>query len=289
MAAGACQGNGILIDISNPAEPQRLDYVADENFAYWHSANFNNDGTTVMFTDEWGGGGGARCMPHHRMEWGANAFFTIDRSGDTPKLDFQSYYKLPAAQGSNEICVAHQANLIPVPGRDLLIQAWYSGGASMVDFTDPANPTEIGHFDRGPGEFGEGYWSAYWYNGNAYGNEIMRGLDAMAFVPTAQLTANELAAANTIHLDEHNAMSMRKFVWEPSFEVVKAHLDQVKRDGDIRSNKLSNVEKSLARAENPNNPNQAKAQLQAAANQLDTKDPWQAKLHTALLELRASL
>ncbi|GAA1177133.1 hypothetical protein GCM10009584_18260 [Ornithinimicrobium humiphilum] len=291
LAAGACQGNGILIDISNPADPVRLDVASDENFSYWHSANFNNDGTTVMFTDEWGGGGGARCMPHHRMEWGANAIFTIDRSGPKPQLEFQSYYKLPAAQNTSEICVAHQANILPVPGRDIAVQAWYSGGASMFDFTDPANPREIGYFDYGNGDGGEGYWSAYWYNGQAYGNGIIRGLDVLKVNPTADLTANELAAARTVKLAEHNAMSMRQYVWEPSFEVVRAHLDQVKRDGDIKANKLANVEKMVDKAQEASGKNakNAIAQLRAASNQLDTRDPWQAKLHAALQSLMADL
>jgi hypothetical protein len=288
LAAGACQGNGILIDISNPADPKRIDAVSDQNFSYWHSANFNNDGTTVMFTDEWGGGGGARCMPQHRKEWGANAFFSIDRSGATPKLVFQGYYKLPAAQGANEICVAHQANVVPVPGRDIAVQAWYSGGASLFDFTDPANVKEIGYFDRGPGATGDGYWSVYWYNGAVYGNEIDRGLDTMRLTPTADLTANEIAAATTVQLAEHNAMSIRKYEWEPSYIVVDAHLDQVKRADTIRPNKLANVERSLERAKSPNNAKQEIAQLRAAANQLDRNDREQAYLRAAIEALIAA-
>lgn len=283
LAAGACQGNGILIDINDPADPVRLDYVADENFSYWHSANFNNDGTTVMFTDEWGGGGGARCAPHHRMEWGANAFFTIDRSGDTPTLDFQSYYKLPAAQAANETCVAHQANILPVPGRDVMVQAWYSGGASLFDFTDPSDVQEIGYFDRGAG--GAGYWSSYWYNGTVYGNEITRGFDSLAVLPSEHLSAHEIAAATTVQLDEHNAMSMRMYHWEPSIVVARAHLDQLVRAGDIRDNKAANITRSLDRAENPNNEQQRRAQLQAALNQLDAGNPAHAALRQALQDL----
>ncbi|KAB7743821.1 hypothetical protein GA707_10010 [Nostocoides sp. F2B08] len=288
LAAGACQGNGILIDISDPADPVRIDAVADENFAYWHSANFNNDGTTVMFTDEWGGGGGARCMPQHRKEWGANAFFSIDRSGATPKLVFQGYYKLPAAQDADEICVAHQANILPVPGRDIAVQAWYSGGASLFDFTDPANVKEIGYFDRGPGETGDGYWSVYWYNGAVYGNEIVRGLDTMRLTPTADLTANEIAAATTVQLAEHNAMAMRTYEWELSHVLVRAQVDQLERAGGIPANKAANVNRALEKAETANNAKQATAQLRAASNQLDRNDPDQAAILASIQELLPS-
>ncbi len=284
LAAGACQGNGILIDITDPAAPTRLDYVADENFSYWHSANFSNDGETVMFTDEWGGGGGARCAPHHRMEWGANAFFTIDRSGGTPKLNFESYYKLPAAQAANETCVAHQANILPVPGRDVMVQAWYSGGASLFDFTDPSDVKEIGYFDRGAG--GSGYWSSYWYNGNVYANEISRGFDSLTVLPSEHLSAHEIAAAKTVQLDEHNAMSMRMYQWEPSIVVARAHLDQLVRNGDIADNKADNITQSLDRAENPRNAKgYYRAQLQAALNQTDAGNPAHAALRQAIQDL----
>ena len=290
LAAGACQGNGILIDISDPADPVRLDHVSDENYAYWHSANFSNDGETVMFTDEWGGGGGARCVPHHRMGWGANAFFTIDRSGDTPTLDFQSYYKLPVAQGNTENCVAHQANILPVPGRDLMVQAWYQGGLTLLDFTDPANPHEIAYWDRGPISDSNlvlgGFWSAYWYNGNVYGSEIHRGLDIMELTPTDQLSANEIAAATTVQLDEHNAMSMRMYQWDPSIVVARAHLDQLVRAGDIADNKADNITQSLDRAENPRNAKgHYRAQLQAALNQTDAGNPAHDDLRHAIQAL----
>ena len=177
LAAGACSGNGILLDIKDPANPKRVDAVNDPNYAYWHSASFSNDGTKVVFTDEWGGGLGARCRPNDPNKWGADAIFSL--AGN--KLTFGNYYKLPSAQGDTENCVAHNGSLVPVPGRDILVQAWYQGGISVMDFTDPANPTEIAYFDRGPIDpkvlvLG-GDWSAYWYNGNIYGSEISRGLD----------------------------------------------------------------------------------------------------------------
>jgi hypothetical protein len=292
LAAGACQGNGLLIDISDPANPVRLDDVADENFSYWHSANFSNDGSKVMFTDEWGGGTGARCAPNHRTSWGANAIFTIDRSGATPTLEFESYYKLPVAQENVENCVAHQANIVPVPGRDILVQAWYQGGISMFDWTDPTDPFEIAHFDRGPINADAlvlaGHWSGYWYNGQVYGAEIARGLDVMDMTPTEHLTANEIAAANTVVLEEHNAMSMRRITWEPSFEVVRAFRDQAERAG-LRANHLNNVDRFLERAERFQSGPQARAavaQLNAVANQVRKDAP---ALAGALNDLADSL
>jgi hypothetical protein len=274
LAAGACQGNGILIDISDPANPVRIDAVADENFSYWHSANFNNDGTAVMFTDEWGGGTGARCAPNHRLSWGANALFSIDRSGETPKLVFESYYKLPVAQTNQENCVAHQANIVPVPGRDVLVQGWYQGGISMFDWSDPASPFEIGYFDRGPisptANVLGGFWSGYWYNGNVYGAEIARGLDAFELTPTDHLTQNEIDAANTVVLHEHNAMSMRRIRWAPSFPLVRAYTDQAERAG-LADDHVANVRRFVDRAEQFQTGPQARAaiaNLNAVANQV---------------------
>ena len=148
----------------------RLDEVADQNFAYWHSATFNNDGTKVIFTDEWGGGTAPRCRATDLPTWGADAIFDIVDK----KLQFGGYYKMPAAQTEQENCVAHNGSLIPVPGRDIMVQAWYQGGVSVFDFTDSAQPVEIAFFDRGPIDAKNlivgGYWSAYWYNGNIYGS-----------------------------------------------------------------------------------------------------------------------
>ena len=198
LAAGACSGNGILLDISDPANPKRLDYVSDKNFAYWHSATFNNDGTKVVFTDEWGGGMRPRCLATDQANWGANAIFDIvDR-----KLVFKSYHKLPAPQTATENCVAHNGSLVPVPGRDLMVQAWYQGGVSVMDFTDSAHPKEIAFFDRGPLDEKKlitgGYWSSYWYNGRIYGSEMSRGVDVFRLTPGDQLTQNEIDAASTV-------------------------------------------------------------------------------------------
>ena len=199
LAAGACQGNGILLDISDPANPVRLDAVSDPNFSYWHSATFNNDGTKVVFTDEWGGGTSARCRETDQPEWGADALFDIVGEG---KLEFRSYYKLPAVQTAQENCVAHNGSIVPVPGRDIMVQAWYQGGVSVIDFTDTANPVEIAYFDRGPidepnatGLNLGGHWSTYWYNGNVLGSEIARGFETFGLTPSTMMSANEIAAA----------------------------------------------------------------------------------------------
>ncbi len=219
LAAGACEGNGILIDISDPENPVRVDEVADPNFAYWHSATFNNDGTKVIFTDEWGGGTGARCRETDQPEWGANAIFDIVDG----QMQFASYYKLPVPQTTRENCVAHNGSLVPVPGHDLMIQAWYQGGISLIDFTDSADPVEIGYFDRGPisptALVLGGFWSAYWYNGNVFGSEIARGFDVFGLVPSEHLSDAEVAAAGEVQLPEFNAQHQAAFTWEPSFAV----------------------------------------------------------------------
>jgi hypothetical protein len=252
LAAGACQGNGILLDISDPANPVRIDAVADVNFSYWHSATFNNDGTKVIFTDEWGGGTGARCRVTDRPEWGANALFDIVDG----KMVFRSYYKLPAVQTAQENCVAHNGSLVPVPGRDIMVQAWYQGGDSVIDFTDTAHPKEIAYLDRGPintpsttGINLGGYWSTYWYNGNVLGSEIARGFDSLAFTPSQFLSANEIAAAGEVQLAEFNAQAQTKLVHDPSFAVVRSFVDQAERDGTLKGNALKQVRKSIDQAE----------------------------------------
>jgi hypothetical protein len=229
LAAGACEGNGILIDISDPANPVRIDAVADPNFAYWHSATFNNDGTKVIFTDEWGGGVGPRCRTTDQPQWGADAIFNVVNR----KLVFASYYKLPVPQTLQENCVAHNGSIVPVPGRDIMVQAWYQGGVSLFDFTDSANPREIAYFDRGPVNASAlvlgGFWSAYWYNGHTYGAEIARGFDVFGLVPNQHLTQAEIAAAREVHLDQFNAQHQQKITWGPSLAVARSRFDQLAR------------------------------------------------------------
>ncbi|WP_401000452.1 LVIVD repeat-containing protein [Agromyces sp. GXQ0307] len=248
LLAGACQGNGILVDISDPVNPVRIDAVADPNFSYWHSATFSNDGTKVVFTDEWGGGTGARCLDSHEPSWGADALFDIVDG----KLEFASYYKLPAAQTTAENCVAHNGSIIPVPGRDIMVQAWYQGGVSIIDFTDTANPVEIAYLDRGPIDPSAlvlgGYWSTYWYNGNVLGSEIARGFDSLALTASDWMSANEIAAAGEIQLDVFNAQTQSMLVHAPSFAVAGSYVDQAERSGDLSAKQLAQVRKHLAEA-----------------------------------------
>ena len=216
IAAGACEGNGILIDISDRANPVRIDAVADPNYAYWHGATFSNDGNTVIFTDEWGGGTAARCRAQDDLKWGGNSYYEIVNR----KLVFRSYSKIRPVQTSQENCVSHIPSVIPVPNRDIMVQAWYQGGASVVDFTDPSNPKEIGYYDRGPNSGTSlvtgGLWSTYWYNGRIYGSEIARGFDVWKLTPSADLTAGEIAYAETVKVDRLNVQSQDPFTWAVS-------------------------------------------------------------------------
>ena len=233
LAAGACAGNGILIDISNPANPVRIDQVADANFAFFHSATFNNDGSKVVFTDEWGGGTRPRCRAADNPAWGADAVFEIvDR-----KLRFAGYYKLPAPQSALENCVAHNGSIIPVPGRDIMVQGWYQGGVSVFDFTDSAKPVEIAYFDRGPIDGSQlvpgGYWSAYWNNGYIYASEISRGIDVFRLTPSAFLSKDELEAAALVHTDELNVQQQIRIAWPARAVVARAYLDQLGRTSGL--------------------------------------------------------
>ena len=249
LAAGACSGNGILLDVSDPVNPKRIDEVTDPNFAYWHSATFNNDGTALVFTDEWGGGVAPRCRVTDRPEWGANALFTLKNR----RLNPVGYFKIPAPQTAQENCVAHNGSLIPVPGRDLMVQAWYQGGISVFDFTDPANPVEIAYFDRGPLSATElmlgGYWSAYWYNGYIYGSEIARGLDVFRLRPSEFLTQNEIDAAASVRLPVWNPQNQQRITWPATFVVARAYVDGLMRGDPLRRPWGTSVLESLARAE----------------------------------------
>ncbi|MGI9628303.1 MAG: LVIVD repeat-containing protein [Longimicrobiales bacterium] len=245
LAAGACSGNGILIDIRDPANPVRLDEVLDPNFAYWHSATFNNDGSKILFTDEWGGGSAPRCRASDPPTWGANAIFT--RDGES--LGLAGYYKLPVPQTVTENCVAHNGSMVPVPGRDIMVQAWYQGGISVLDFTDPANPIEIAYFDRGPLSdtelFTGGYWSAYWYNGRIYGAEISRGIDVFDLTVSEHLSEAELEAAKAVQVNEFNAQLQPRFEWAATPSVAQAYLDQMVRGGGILTSRADEVRRVL--------------------------------------------
>jgi len=249
LAGGACGGYGILLDISDAKNPKRLFAASDTNFSFWHSATFSNDGSKVLFTDEWGGGSAPRCRSTDKPEWGADAIFV--RQGNN--LVFKSYYKLPAAQTPQENCVAHNGSLVPIPGREVMVQGWYQGGISLFDWTDPSHPFEIAFHDRGPLDANRlasaGSWSVYWYNGVLVSSEIARGLDIFELVPSAYLTQNEIDAANTVHFDYLNTQGQQKLVWPPSFSLVRAYLDQLERSKALSASDLSTVRNDLASAE----------------------------------------
>ena len=275
LAAGACSGNGLLLDIHDPKNPKRLDVASDKNFAYWHSATFNNDGTKVIFTDEWGGGSRPRCRATDLPNWGADAIFDIvDR-----KLVFKGYYKMPAPQTEQENCVAHNGSLIPVPGRDIMVQAWYQGGVSVFDFTDSTTPVEIAFFDRGPIDAKNlmlgGYWSAYWYNGQIYGSEIARGIDIFTLTPSEHLTQNELDAAMMIRTEELNTQEQQKIVWPAAMPVARAYLDQLNRSKAIQPDRARAVKAAIDRSDSIRTGKERGAaavldQLDAVAGQLET-------------------
>jgi hypothetical protein len=261
LAAGACSGNGILLDISDPVNPVRLDHVVDKSFAYWHSATFNHDGTKVIFTDEWGGGARPRCRATDPKEWGADAIFDIiDR-----KMHFRGYFKPPAPQSDLENCVAHNGSIIPVPGRDIMVQGWYQGGISVFDFTDSASPVEIAFFDRGPIDATElilaGHWSAYWNNGFIYGSEIGRGVDVLRLTPSEQLSQAEIDAAGLIRTNELNTQQQRRVVWPKNAVVARAYLDQLARGSAVSTERISAVRAALERS--------AAAELEALAGEID--------------------
>ena len=268
LAGGACEGHGLLLDISDPVNPRRLDAVADSNFAYWHSATFNNDGTKLLFSDEWGGGGGPKCRAGDKMEWGSDAIFTIENG----KLVFQSYYKIPTVQTSTENCVAHNGSLIPIPGRDVMVQSWYQGGISVFDWTDAKNPKEIAYFDRGPVDSTRmamgGSWSVYWYNGAIVSSEIARGMDVAELTPSEHLSQNEIDAAKTVRWNYLNAQGQPKIEWPASFSLAKAFVDQLERGRCLSASRVSAVRRELAAAERASGSARADA-LRKLSTELD--------------------
>ena len=268
LAGGACEGYGFLLDIRDPAHPVRIDAVSDSNFSYWHSATFNNDATKILFSDEWGGGGQPKCRASDRHEWGADAIFTIVDG----KMQFQNYYKMPAAQTQFENCVAHNGSLIPIPGRDVMVQAWYQGGISVFDWTDPQHPREIAFFDRGPADSTRmaagGSWSAYWYNGNIISSEIARGLDIFELTASPLISQNEIDAAKSVHFDYLNTQGQPKLVWPPTFALARAYVDQLERSNGLAGSRISSIRQSLTGAETGSGA-QRRAALTQLAMELD--------------------
>ena len=268
LAGGACGGYGLLLDISDVANPKRIDEAADINMSFWHSATFSNDGSKVLFSDEWGGGSQPRCRDTDKLEWGADALFTIENR----KMNFKSYYKMPAPQTTLENCVAHNGSLIPIPGREVMVQGWYQGGISVFDWTDVASPKEIAYFDRGPVDptrmISGGSWSVYWYNGLIVSSEIARGLDIYELLPSGLISQNEIDAAKTIRFDFLNAQEQRKFVWPPSFAKARAFLDQLERGNGLAVARINAVRGELSAAEKLSGQPRQKA-LSALASQLN--------------------
>ena len=268
MAGGACEGYGLLLDIKDPVRPVRIDAAADSNFSYWHSATFNNDGSKILFSDEWGGGSQAKCRVTDKPEWGANAIFTI---GSNRKMKFQSYYKLPAAQTPEENCVAHNGSLIPIPGRDVMVQAWYQGGISVFDWTDAKNPKEIAFFDRGPVDSTRmesgGSWSVYWYNGVMVSSEIARGLDILELTPSPFISQNEIDAAKSVRFEYLNTQGQQKFVWPASVSLARAYLDQLERSKGMNAGSIAEVRAALATAEKSH----SNAMLQQVVTRLENE------------------
>lgn len=269
LAAGACSGNGILLDISNPFKPKRIDDVSDPGFAYWHSATFNNAGTKVLFTDEWGGGGQPRCRASDPKTWGANAIYSIEDG----KLTFESYYKIDAPQTDKENCVAHNGSMVPVPGRDIFAQAWYQGGLSVMDFTKTSEPQEIAFFDRGPlsdeRQVGGGYWSTYWYNGKIYGTAMLRGLDVFALKSSEFLTENELAAAMLADMgNTFNPQQQFKITWPAEPVIALAYLDQFARDGGLATEAHKEVDKMMTEAQSMLDSGETDRKFSRALNKL---------------------
>ena len=268
LAAGACAGNGILLDIRDPANPKRIAEVSDPNFSYWHSATFSNDSKQVLFTDEWGGGVAPRCRTSDPINWGADAIFS--RDGSNMKLE--GFYKMPAPQTDKENCVAHNGSLIPIPGRDVMAQGWYQGGVSVFDFSDGAHVKEIAYFDRGPMDTAKLYiagdWSAYWFNGHLFGSEIGRGLDIFELKPSEYLSKNEIDAAKLVHFDISNPSDQQKLVWPASFSVSRAYLDQLVRNKGLAADETSRIATALDKAEQMSGDDSRKA-LKKLAKQVD--------------------
>jgi len=278
LLAGACASYGLLVDISNPMKPVRLDAVSDTNFSLWHTAVFSNDGKQVVFTDEWGGGTGPMCQATSMMQMGGNTTLTIDSKR---KLTQHAYFKIPSAQTAQENCVSHNGGLIPIPGRDIMAQGWYQGGVDVIDFTDPDHPKELAFYDRGPidaaptapegargtrGTIG-GSWGAYWWNGLIYSSELDRGFDIYPLTPSDQLSANEIAAAKLVHLEQYNPQSQPHIVWPAAFPVVRSYLDQLVRNNGLTATRTTAIASALDAAERQSGK-QRRAALETLASQV---------------------
>jgi hypothetical protein len=268
LVAGSCGSFGILLDASDPEHPVRLDAKSDLNFSLWHTAVFSNDGSSVVFTDEWGGGTSARCRITDPLRLGGNTILSIDDG----RMTQHGYFKMLAAQTETENCVSHNGGLIPVPGRDIMVQGWYQGGVNVFDFTDPQNPAEIAYFDRGPVDANDlvvgGSWGAYWHNGYIYSSELSRGLDVLELTPGEFLSQNEIDAAKLVVMVEYNPQSQPHLEWPAAFPVVRSYLDQLVRNDGLPAARTSAIDAALIAAEQANG-NTRREQLNRLATELD--------------------
>jgi hypothetical protein len=288
LLAASCSTHSIVVDISNPEKPVRLDALTDtNNFQGRHTAAFSNDGKKLIQTDEWGGGTGPMCQASSMIELGGNTVITLDAK---KKQTQRAYFKLPSAQSAEENCVSHNGGIIPVPGRDLYVQGWYQGGVNIMDFTNPDSAIEIGYFDRGSidppkgadvpqppagtpavrggGNTIGGSWGAYYWNGLIFSSELDRGMDILELTPSAQLSANEIAAAKLVRFDAYNPQSQPKMTWPPAFVVVRSYLDQLVRNGGLASERTAAISSALDIAEMKGGAARAAA-LNALAQQVD--------------------
>ena len=288
LLAASCSTHSIVVDISNPERPFRVDALTDtNNFQGRHTAAFSNDGKKLIQTDEWGGGTGPMCQKSSMIELGGNTVITLD---EKKKQTQRGYFKLPSAQAAEENCVSHNGGIIPVPGRDLYVQGWYQGGIDIMDFTNADSAVEIGYFDRGSinppklidgpqpppgtpevrggGNVIGGSWGAYYWNGFIYSSELDRGMDILELIPSAQLSANEIAAAKLVRFDDYNPQSQPKMTWPPAFVVVRSYLDQLARNGGLASEGTAAISSALDVAEMKTGAARATA-LNALAQQVD--------------------
>jgi len=268
LVAGSCGSFGIMLDVSNPEKPVRTDAKSDLNFSLWHTAVFSNDGKRVVFTDEWGGGTAPRCRASDPLRLGGNTILSIENG----KMTQHGYFKMLAAQENTENCVSHNGGLVPVPGRDIMVQGWYQGGVNVFDFTDPNKPVEIAYFDRGPVSDESlvvgGSWGAYYWNGYIYSSELSRGLDILELTPSAHLSENEIAAAKLARMEEYNPQAQPKVTWPAAFPVVRSYLDQLRRNQGLSAARLTAITTALNNAERASG-NARRDQLNRLAGELD--------------------
>jgi hypothetical protein len=268
LVAGSCGSFGILLDAKDPLHPKRLHAVSDLNFSLWHTAVFSNDGKAVVFTDEWGGGTSPRCRITDPLRLGGNTILTIDNG----QMKQHGYFKMLAAQTETENCVSHNGGLLPVPGRDIMVQGWYQGGVDVFDFTDPENPYEIAYFDRGPVDAANlvvgGSWGAYYYNGYIYSSELSRGLDVLELQPSEFLSQNELDAAKLVRREQYNPQSQPQITWPAAFPVVRSYLDQLVRNRGLPEARTTAIAAALTAAERANGAAR-REQLNRLATALD--------------------